>query len=202
MTDMSAAAQAETMLEWKGPFTWSGSGPDGLFSSEYAKATGAYLMTAPWNDGYLIWGPGITVRPFAQRFWEHTKEFLSGTYNVLDAAALVQAQRVMVWHGLWYRKDRFGRLDEFLTKYAELAPHVVRLLSTLRIFVAPMNCEKRLLERIEAAVVSALYSAGPPIDQIPDHGMRLCPRRGDERPVLVVNRCAVTLHGIPQMFQV
>jgi len=198
----SAGAPADTALEWKGPFIWSSGGSDSLFSCDYAQASGVYLMTAPWNDGYLGWSAGITARPFAQRFWEHTKEFLSGTYDVLDADALVKAQRVMVWHGLWYKNDRFRRLDEFLVRYAEIAPYAVRLLNTLRIFVAPADCKQRLLERIEAAVMSALYSAGPPIDQIPDRGMRLCPRRANEMPVLVANRAAVTLHGIPQVFEV
>jgi len=202
MTVTSTEALGGIVIDWKGPFRWCNGGPDGFFSSEYARASGVYLMTAPWNDGYLVWGPGITARPFAQRFLEHTKEFLAGTYNILDASALVQGQRVLLWHGLWYKKDRLARLDEFLARYADLAPHVAQLLSTLRIFVCPMSCEMRLLERIEAAIVNALYTAGPPMEEIPDRGLALRPRRANESAVTVMNRAPVTLHGIPRQFQV
>ena len=156
MTAPSPESELHPTLEWKGPFTWSYAAPDGFFSQECVKESGIYLMTAPWNHGFVVWSAGITSRPFAQRFWEHTKEFMSGAYNILDADELVQCRRVQLWHGLWYRKDRFARLDEFRARYLELAPHIERLLNTLRVFVAPTTLDKRLLERTEAAIMDRL----------------------------------------------
>ena len=161
MTGTSTENEVYATLEWKGPFTWSYAPPDGLFSQECAKSSGVYLVTAPWNDGYVVWIAGITSRPFVQRFWEHTKEFLSGVYNILDADELTQCRRVQLWHGLWYRKDRFHRLDEFRARYLELAPHIARLLNSLRVFVAPTTLEMRFLERIEASIMDCLEAAGP-----------------------------------------
>jgi hypothetical protein len=107
-----------------------------------------------------------------------------------------------LWHGLWYKKDRFQRLDEFRSRYVELAPRVDLLLSTLRVFVAPTELKIRFLERIEAAIMDCLEAAGPPISFIPDKGMRLQRRRGDEQPVVVLNKSQVTLHGIPERLEI
>jgi hypothetical protein len=131
-----------------------------------------------------------------------SKEFLSGAYNILDADELMQCRRVQLWHGLWYRKDRFERLDEFRSRYLELAPHIDRLLSTLRVFLAPTTLEMRLLERIEASIMDRLEAAGPPISLIPDKGMRLQRRRGQEEALSVLNKPPVLLHGIPERLEI
>lgn len=53
-------------------------------------------MTVPWNEGFLICVVGHTARPFGQRFWEHTKDYVAGTYNLLDVEALQRGQRDVV----------------------------------------------------------------------------------------------------------
>ncbi len=47
-----------------------------------------------------------------------------------------------------------------------------------------------------------LYRQSSPICDIPDKGMMLAPRWESENPIVVNNRCTVTLHGIPSSFEI
>ena len=76
------------------------------------------------------------------------------------------------------------------------------LLSTYRVFVAPVDSAPRLLERIEAAIMNALYISTGPTSMIPDRGMALAPRWPDEPPILVRSMAPVLLHGLPNEFEV
>jgi hypothetical protein len=68
--------------------------------------------------------------------------------------------------------------------------------------VATAKPEKRVLERIEATIMRRLDESGPPINAIPDKGMRLLRRRAGEEPLYVLNKSAVLLQGIPERLEI
>ncbi len=79
-------------------------------------SSGVYLVGAEYSAGFLIYSAGLTTRPFARRFFEHTREYLTGIYTILDSAALVRGERKGVWHGLWYGEDTWRHSWAFLLR--------------------------------------------------------------------------------------
>jgi hypothetical protein len=188
-------------LHFAGPFSWCGVAEKNLFGSPEGRKAGVYLLTAESDAGYFIYSAGFTTRSFAERFWEHTKEYLSGNYTVLDAKALREGTRLVVWDGFWDAREAWQRLGDFRARSGEILAHVHELLATFRLFLAPLSTERRVLERLEAAIMNALYGASGKIAELPDRGMRLLPRRQDETPLKVRVESSVVLCGLPATFE-
>lgn len=191
-------------VEVLGPFSWMPSDSSDapcLFTAPAGRLSGVYLWTAPRPDGYLVYCVGYTTRPFVQRFRSHTREFLAGTYNVLDAAELLAGRRKQVWHGLWFKKESLHRLEEFFSRSAEITAHTRELLRTFRVFFIPVDAPRRVLARMEAALMNQLYAGPAEISSIPDRGMQLSSRWRDETPIPVKLRGPVFL-GFPPSFDI
>jgi hypothetical protein len=189
------------VVRFAGPYSWEGAGEDALFASVEGKSSGLYLLTAHSDGGYFIYSAGITTRSFANRLWEHTKEYLSGNYNVLDAKALRQGTRVVLWEGFWDARDAWQRLTDHRARWTQLVMRAHELLETFQIFVAPLSAERRVLERIEAAIMTSLYDGSGKVAALPDREMRLLPRRQEEEPIIVRVESDVRFHGLPAAFE-
>lgn len=192
-------------LRWEGPFRWPGRSIQGdakpFCGATIASSCGVYLWTVEYRDGYLIYAAGITRRPFALRFREHTRAYLNGVYTIFDVPALKEGVRKEIWHGFWLKKRSVEKQDEYEHRADEIRRAAHELLANYRIFVAPVAPMHRLLERIEAAIMHTLYAATGPVSVIPDRGMALAPRWREEQPILVRNMAPVLLHGLPEEFE-
>ncbi len=188
-------------LHWEGPFRWPRLHPDGdtisLDQTDFASSCGIYLWTVEHFDGFLIYAAGITRRPFAQRFREHTRAYRSGIYTIFDIPSLKQGIRQEIWHGFWFKHRSAEKQNEYDRRRSEIGLAADEQLSNFHIFVASTDPRPRILERIEASIISALYAATGPISVIPDRGMMLAPRWRSEAPILVRNAAPVLLHGLP-----
>ncbi len=109
-----------------------------------------------------------------------------------------------VTSGMWTRKStNTPEMKElFLSRRQELEPATERLLCTFRVFFAPLETERRILARIEGAIMNILYSEVVPISSIPDKGMALAPRWETENPLVAKNLFSVHIHGLPQSFDI
>ena len=133
------------------------------------------------------------------RFREHTAHYMNGDYNVLDFVNAQQGVRKEVWHGWGYaRRHR----EEFEERKPIIIDAVRNQLRGFRIFLGEMGPEPRVLERLEAAIMNALYEQPPPICDLPDKGMHLAPRWASEVPLLIKTRCATVLHGLPSVLEI
>jgi hypothetical protein len=196
-------------LRWEGPFRWPGIALAGdesvrlLEETPVGKMSGIYLWTVEHAGGFLICGSGRTKRPFLEVFREHTRAYRAGTYNVLDVASLRNGVRTKIWSGFFWKKETpIERRNEFQSRSAEIGYAVEELLSSYRIFVACPLPTRRLLERIQAALMENLYNAGAPVCNIPDVGGALAPRRGGEPALQVRSVCELRVHGLPPAFDV
>jgi len=182
---------------WKGPYSWPKYESENRLSS-MPKHSGVYLFTVEYKNGYLIYVAGITGRFFRFRFYEHTRKYMSGDYTVLDIEAMRCGIRKEIWHGWGWtpekRKDFNNRKQTILD-----AAHAQ--LGGMHIFVASV-ADRRIRERIEAAIMKCLYQQPAPLCEIPDKGMSLSPRRKNESPLVVKNIADACLHGLPQTFEV
>jgi hypothetical protein len=187
-------------IEWLGPCGWPKM--EGELDS-IPELPGVYLLTVEYQEGYLIYAAGITRRPMPKRFREHTREYMNGVYNVLDISAMKAGFRKEVWHGFWMRKKRSREKQaEYNNRRLEIQESVRNQLAGFRIFAAHIGTKRRILERLEAAIMENLYRQPMPLCDIPDRGMRLTPRRKSEIPIVVKNKCSEMLYGLPACLEI
>ena len=186
-------------LSWLGPFGWPSRGPSSL--GPIPATAGVYLLCFAYADGFLIYGAGVTSRLFTTRLREHTRKYESGAYTILYPEAASQGVRQELWHG-WAEARRPERIEEFARRREELVGAARRQLCAFRIFVAELPAVDRLPNRVEAAVMDALYSAPAPFSALPDRGMYLSRRNRTQKPVIARHRCASTLHALPESMEV
>src|SRR5579862_9409245 len=150
-------------LTWQGPFRWPGCDGEGqgivLAESVAGLASGVYLWTVEYLDGFLIYAAGVTRRPFVNRFREHTRAYRNGIYTLFDLHSLKQGVRKEIWHGFWTKKRPIEKQHEYDNRREELQRATDEQMMTFRVFVASVESVPRLSERIEAAIMNTLYAA-------------------------------------------
>lgn len=193
-------SKEEIQLIWQGPFAWPKfySASAAPFDLVPVDGCGIYLWTVEYRDGFLIYAAGITRRTFQERFREHTRAYLSGVYTIFDVVALQQGIRTELWHGFWMKKRSKEKQKEYESRRDEIVEAARKQLSAFRIFVAQADPKPRILERLEASIMNALYTSTGSISEIPDRGMMLAPRWQSEQPIIARNIAPVKLYGLPK----
>lgn len=190
------------IVEFVGPLSWSGgTGIPSIFEAEIGKRFGLYLWTVPLDAGELVYYVGETGRSFAQRMLEHFKEHASGGYHIYEPQEFSRGRKVALWYGL-YGPDREKSLLEFIHRYRQLAPAIADLTELYRFYVAPLQCEKRVRERIEAALAKHLYEQPGMVGEFQDRGIMYRGRNSAEEAVQVSVQCTAHLIGVPEVLWV
>jgi hypothetical protein len=183
---------------WRGPHPWPFLGVQTVVE-DFKQQGGIYLFTVEHSAGFLIYCAGYTTQPFRRRFKQHDELYRSGVYTIFDLEAFQRGERRKVWPGFWTRKRRAPSLvEDYETRGEEIKAATDRWLRGYRVFVAPLATTRRMLMRIEAAIMGSLYAAAPPACDMPDRGMSLSARWPSEEPVLVTNERIVPLLGLPE----
>lgn len=186
-------------LHVAGPFSWIRSAindPPRVFDAPESKVCGVYLFAVIAAEGDLIYWVGQTSLPVRRRLATHSREFLAGTYNILDVQNLRALQRVVAWRGLWWRRDSVDRYEEYLLRAGEIAPLTLAQLRATRVFIIPTPKDRRFLARLEAAIVQAL-NASDAVGGILDRGYSLSPR-WDAEEALEVELKGPRFIGMPR----
>lgn len=176
-------------IRWHGPYRFCGIEGNSIFIGPRAKQPGIYLWTVPFKNQYLTYYVGETGRSFAGRFVEHTQNCLNGYYRIHDPRQLANGSKLLVWGGMWkkeYREIVPKRMLEFLNRYLELAPIINEYLKQFRIFVAPLDAEERIRQRIEGAVADRLREQPGLIGEFRDEDIRYRRRGTTEEPISVI----------------
>jgi hypothetical protein len=187
---------SEIRLHFEGPYPACSESADILYGCAHSKEPGIYLWAVRMPTGkYRISYIGETSSSFYRRTKEHVIQTLGGNYRICDSTAMRQGVQKVLWDGLW-RKGSRDKLPEFLRRYAELAPLIKESLTIQVVFVAVLDCEKRLRQRIEGALADALRD-DPGLCALLPSDIRYW-RRGDhETPVRVVIESECDFEGLP-----
>ena len=174
-------------VRWHGPYKFFGAKDDSVLTTSLSSQLGIYLWTIPFEDKYLTYYVGETGRSFAIRFMEHARDLLNGLYRIYDPDEFAEGRKTMVWGGMWKpgRKDP-GTMLEFLNRYLEMSQFIYRYLGQFRFFLAPINVEKRIRQRIEAAIAKKLHQQTGLVGNFQDSDIRYLPRRAGEQPISVI----------------
>ena len=184
-------------LHFEGPYAWHGTnGTLDVSQGELSRQSGIYLWTVQLVEGELIYYVGQTGRSFASRMLEHFAEHASGGYELCDPELFRQGKREVIWPGR-YGPARELSVRKFLGEYERLAPVIQELSFVYRFFLAPIDCERRLRDRIEAAISGHLFRQKGPVGDFQDPPVRYNPRRVGEDPIKIYVSSSQKLLGLP-----
>ena len=190
------------IVEFTGPFSWLESDKAcSILTAPEGKNAGIYLWTVETGGGEWIYYVGQTGRSFSQRMREHFAEHMSGGYHLNEPDEFAKGHRQLLWPG------RFGAagnrsVSDFLGQFVSLAPTIAKLAEIYRFFIAPLTCEQRVRERIEAALAKYLYDQPGVVGDFQERGIWYRHRRQDEMPLEIEMRCAANLIGLPRTLEV
>lgn len=164
-----------------GPFDLVGE--KNLFNTPETNFPGIYIFTFKINDKYLIEYIGISTRSFGARFLEHIRELSSGGYQLYDFQRMKDNKEFVVLKG------RYGTdtddITKFLNNYDYYSQIIKKQIHELKIFLIPLDKEKRILERIEARLYQILREKKGEKVMTFIKGVKSYPKRENERSILV-----------------
>lgn len=184
-------------IRFYGPYSWvRQEHVPSVFEAELGKEPGVYLWTIPYGMKELVYYVGKTQRNFSVRMLEHFKEHASGGYHLYKPEDFVRGQKTLVWPGRYDMKMK-TTVEAFLKRYDSLWSYIRDLARLYRFWLAPLHTDKRILERIEAAIANCLHEQKGRIGEFQEKGVRYRPRRRDEQPIEVSIEADGRILGLP-----
>jgi len=187
-------------LEVHGAYKWIGKEADTLFKCSEIDKQGIYIWTLPINNQYLTYYVGETGTSFGDRFLSHTRGYLDGLYRVYDPEEFAKGNKKLVWEGMW--KKELGptaqRMHLFLNSYEELSKAIYEMMSTFRIFLFPLKCDRRTRQRIEASLAKAFYSQTGLTGSFQDSDIRYAETKSGEEPIEITFTSNFDIIGLPK----
>ena len=188
----------EINSKMKGPFNLVGD--ENLFKSIEADSSGIYFFTISVENRYLIEYVGITTRSFKKRFLEHIRELLSGGYQLYDFKRLLEHKTFVVWKG------RYGKgsddISVFLDNYLYFSKIIENQIKEFKIFLIPLNEDRRILERIEGGIYQILKEKNDKRIMTFIKGVRSSPKRNDEELINFTLTSNALSSEIPDSFKI
>jgi hypothetical protein len=190
------------VLKFEGPFGLIKNVKPHLFEHPIAKVSGLYLWTVPYHHGgYLVTYVGETGFAIGRRIKEHLIQTVGGNYRITDPALSIKGESKILWNGLWRRGTR-EKLPNYIDHLEEFAPIIRKTLQTEVIFIAPLQSDRRLRQRIEGAIAQHIKIQPLPASSLLPLDIRYNPRKKEEVPISVIIECASSIHGLPEALYV
>lgn len=185
------------VVRFHGPLSWLGNDDTAcIFTAEWGKKAGIYLWTVETELGELVYYVGQTGRSFSVRMAEHFKEHFSGGYHLYSPGEFVKGTKNLLWPGR-YDPERKTTVAEFVQNYDALTGPIEKLTRLYRFHVAPLECNRRLRERIEAGLANHLCEQEGVVGGFQDKGIRYSKRLDMEEPVQISLMADAILRGLP-----
>jgi len=179
-------AENPTFIETKfqGPYSWISENADTCIQTcKFHRYSGIYLWTIEYENKELIYYVGQTGRSFSTRMQEHFTEHASGGYHLYDPEEFQRGIRKTVWYGRYDARQR-TTISQFLKDFDRLAPIIERLARIYRFWIAPVDLDSRLRNRLESAISLPLFNQSGIVSEFQESGVRYLPRRDEEPPLV------------------
>ncbi len=183
-------------INFVGPFSWIDQQTSAsIYDVDISKKPGIYLWTIEYNGSELVYYVGETGRSFKQRLTEHFQQHCSGAYHLYDPAQFTKGEKKCLWPGR-YDPNHKTSVKDFINQAENLFPVIIRLFQIYRFFLAPIECDKRTRNRIEAAIAKHLYDQPGIVGQFQDTGIRYSSKYEDEPEIKVKIASSNNLIGL------
>ncbi len=89
-----------------------------------------------------------------------------------------KGEKVLIWGGMWKPNRKNPQfITEFLINYPQFAPKILNYIGLFRLFIAPIDGDERVRERIEAAIAGSLNQQSGIVGSFQDKDVRYSPRK-------------------------
>jgi hypothetical protein len=189
-------------LKFEGPLQVFEYGDKFVFSHPVARLPGIYFSAVYTDDNkWLMTYIGETSRPMGIRIKEHVIQLAGGNYRICDPVELRRGKEVVLWNGLW-RKGTRDKLPEFIHRIHELSPAIKKLLEIEYWFCAPLDCEKRILRRIEGCLAERVRQAQSSGYSLLSSDIRYTRCIENKFSIRVETSIPIRVHGIPTQIDI
>ncbi|MBW6475027.1 MAG: hypothetical protein K0B14_18010 [Anaerolineaceae bacterium] len=186
-------------ITFKGPFYWvCEQGKTSILESPSCRQSGVYFCSVSYQEKDLVYYIGQTGRWFSSRLAEHFLQHASGGYHLYEPNAFLRGEKIQVWPGRYDATQR-TTISDFLDHFDELAPVIKKLASIYRFWVAPIDGDKRLRERLEAAMSIHLHNQPGIVGAFQDKGIHYNPHCKNEAPLIAKFNNYDQIHGLPSV---
>jgi len=131
---------------------------------------------------------------------EHLVSLLGGMYPIYDSNRLRLGEKDIIWPGCDTRGGIPG-FEEYVSRLDELAGKLARYVKLIRFWAAPLEADRRVRERVEAAIIEHLRTQPPPAGELLGSDLRCRPRKRSE-PVILLRCRAAGILGMPAELKV
>ena len=107
----------------------------------------------------------------------------------------------MIWPGV-YDKDHPATLEQYAERLPEIAEALDRFVHLIRFHLAPIVADKRVRERIEAALADHFLNQEGLVGEFQEKGVNYARRRADETPLTLTITSSVHIRGLPRELNV
>jgi hypothetical protein len=194
----------EFIIESHGPYKWFGEGQDAIFSSDVASKHGVYFFAAPYKESFLVEYVGMTKKSFTSRMLSHLQSYFIGEYPIQDVGSYLKGRAKSLFTGK-YGTPKEGRAavhQEFFANFERYHSEIYKNLAAMRLFLFPIDAERRIVERIESEIALHLQRQKAPVGTFFDSGVRYRPRRTDEPPIVLKIKNNHRILGLPDTLEV
>ena len=102
----------------------------------------------------------------------------------------------MLWPGMYDPQNKIT-LSDIAKQHSTLSKSMFELAEIYKFFLAPMQYEKRIIERIEAALAKHLYQQDGQVGDFQEKGIRYFFRRQNEEPSKATITNSKGILGLP-----
>lgn len=182
-------------LKFYGPLKF-GQCKNSLFNHKLANKKGIYLWTIPFENKYYIEYIGETGQSFYKRNKEHLIQVMGGNYRVIDMDSLKTGNVNILWNGMW-RKGTRDKMNEFINLYVDLAPKLLYYITSVNVFIAPLDCDTRIRRRIEGSIAKYIKEQPSNINKFFPKDVRYWKIKDDEEPICIQINYPKLIVGLP-----
>lgn len=109
----------------------------------------------------------------------------NGCYRIYDPVLFSQGKKELIWEGMW-KEGTKNRSGMFVSRLAELAPKIQQFLELFYIFTVSIEAEKRIVQRIEAAIANHLLKQEGVIGAFQDKDIKYLPKTDTEETMTII----------------
>jgi hypothetical protein len=147
-----------TTLKWHGPFSFNRQANlSSVFDCDHARSSGIYLWTVPYKDGFLVYYVGETGATFGVRLKQEYDRFYNGQeylVHIPDFKVGNPARHV------YKPRGAKGVSPDFAPRQIELRAVADEMLSTMRVFLEPIELSKEDRLLVERGTVWNIWDSG------------------------------------------
>lgn len=90
-----------------------------------------------------------------------------------------------------------NRMYQFLNRYPEFSTAIYEMLSCFKVFLLPLDCDRRTRQRIEASIANGFYAQSGIAGKFQELDIKYTQKRIDEEPVQVLINSDFEIAGLP-----